>query len=106
MQNLNVSFNRAAFKHVGNCIVTGTSHVKSNEAQLIMSFVNFCIRVTFKQLRKYNVSDASLNDFDSQVFAKVIAAAADKLGANLVVLSHSSIGKGLLGRLAVRMYAA
>ena len=54
----------------------------------------------------YNVSDASLNDFDSQVFAKVIAAAADKLGANLVVLSHSSIGKGLLGRLAVRMDAA
>ena len=34
----------------------------------------------------YNVSDTSLNDFDSQVFAKVIAAAADKLGANLVVL--------------------
>ena len=49
----------------------------------------------------YNVSDASLNDFDSQVFAKVIAGAADKLGASLVVLSHSSIGKGLLGRLAV-----
>lgn len=54
----------------------------------------------------YNVSDESLNDFDSQVFAKVISSAAEKLGASMVVMSHSSIGKGLLGRLAIRMEAA
>ena len=54
----------------------------------------------------YNVANEALNQFDSQVFAKVIAAAAEKLGANTVVLSNSSIGKGLTGRLAIRMNAA
>ena len=54
----------------------------------------------------YSVANEALNQFDSQVFAKVIAAAADQLGANTVVLSNSSIGKGLTGRLAVRMNAA
>lgn len=54
----------------------------------------------------YSVANESLNQFDSQVFAKVIAAAAEKLGANTVVLSNSSIGKGLTGRLAIRMNAA
>ena len=42
----------------------------------------------------YSVANEALNQFDSQVFAKVIAAAAEKLGANTVVLSNSSIGKG------------
>ena len=54
----------------------------------------------------YSVANEALNQFDSQVFAKVIAAAAEKLGANTVVLSNSSIGKGLTGRLAIRMNAA
>lgn len=54
----------------------------------------------------YSVATEALNLFDSQVFAKVIAAAAEKLGANTVVLSNSSIGKGLTGRLAIRMNAA
>ena len=54
----------------------------------------------------YSVANEALNQFDSQVFSKVIAAAAEKLGANTVVLSNSSIGKGLTGRLAIRMNAA
>ena len=53
-----------------------------------------------------NVADESLNNFDSQVFAKVIAAAAEKTGASVVVVSGTSTGKGLLGRLAVRLDAA
>ncbi|MEO1714453.1 MAG: electron transfer flavoprotein subunit alpha/FixB family protein, partial [Bacteroidota bacterium] len=47
----------------------------------------------------------SLNQFDSQVYTKVIATAANELGATVVVLSHSSTGKSLLGRLAVRLEA-
>lgn len=54
----------------------------------------------------YNVANESLNAYDSQVFAKVISAAAEQIGASTVVMSHSSIGKGLLGRLAVRLDAA
>ena len=53
----------------------------------------------------YTVGDESLNQFDSQVYTKVIAAAANELGATVVVLSHSSTGKSLLGRLAVRLEA-
>jgi len=53
----------------------------------------------------YTVSDESLNQFDSQVYTKVIATAANELGATVVVLSHSSTGKSLLGRLAVRLEA-
>lgn len=53
----------------------------------------------------YQINDASLNQFDSQVFAAAIAGAASQLGAKLVVVSHSATGKSLLGRLAVRLNA-
>src|SRR5690606_20089928 len=53
----------------------------------------------------YNVNDASLNTLDSQVLTKVIAEAAAQLGAKVIILSHTSTGKSLLGRLAVRLNA-
>lgn len=63
------------------------------------------------QLGKYgatkvvSVSDAALNNFDSQVHAAVIANAAESVGANVVIVSHSANGKALLGRLAAKMDA-
>lgn len=53
----------------------------------------------------YQVSDAGLNNFDSQVYAAVIAAAVESLDAAVVVVNHSSTGKALLGRLAARLNA-
>ncbi|MBI1227250.1 MAG: electron transfer flavoprotein subunit alpha/FixB family protein [Bacteroidetes bacterium] len=53
----------------------------------------------------YNVANEHLANFDSQVYAAVIAQAAEKLGATVVVLSHTSTGKSLLGRLAARLKA-
>lgn len=53
----------------------------------------------------YQISDEGVNHFDSQVYAAVIAAAAKHLGAEVIVLSHSSTGKSILGRLAVRLEA-
>lgn len=53
----------------------------------------------------YNVSGAEFADFDSQVYAAAIAQAAEQLGAQVLVLSHTSTGKSLLGRLAVRLKA-
>lgn len=53
----------------------------------------------------YQVTNGSLEYFDSQVYAAVIAEAAQKLGAKLVVLTHSANGKSILGRLAVRLQA-
>lgn len=48
---------------------------------------------------------AGVNHFDSQVYTAVIAAAAKELGASVIVLGHTSSGKSLLGRLAVRLNA-
>ena len=53
----------------------------------------------------HHVSDAQLNDFDSQVYTNVIGQAVSAIGANVVVLSHSAKGKALCGRLAVRLEA-
>lgn len=51
----------------------------------------------------YNV--ATDTKFDAQVYAAVIADAAKQLGADVVVFAHSSSGKSLAGRVAVRLEA-
>lgn len=53
----------------------------------------------------YNVGDESLAQFDSQVYTAVIAAVADQVGASVVIVSHSSTGKSLQGRLAAKLDA-
>ncbi len=60
---------------------------------------------TYGAAKVHHVSDEQLNNFDSQVYATAIAQAAEKIGAGVVVLSHSSTGKSLLGRLAVKLNA-
>ena len=55
--------------------------------------------------RVLHVTDAATASFDSQVYAAAIAAAAREVGARLVVLSHSSTGKSLLGRVGVKLGA-
>ena len=52
----------------------------------------------------YNVAD--IKDFDAQVHAAVIAEAAKQTGATVVILSNSSTGKSLAGRVAVRLNAS
>jgi electron transfer flavoprotein alpha subunit len=51
----------------------------------------------------YNVS--GIGAFDAQVNAAVIADAAKQVGATVVILSNSSTGKSLAGRIAVRLNA-
>lgn len=53
--------------------------------------------------RVLNVAHES--GFDSQVFGKIISETAQKLGATVVILTHSSNGKALAGRVAVRLEA-
>ncbi len=55
--------------------------------------------------RVLNANGSAFDNFDSQVFSSAIAQAAEKLGATVVVLSHTSTGKSLLGRLAARLNA-
>ncbi|MBL7814060.1 MAG: electron transfer flavoprotein subunit alpha/FixB family protein [Saprospiraceae bacterium] len=60
------------------------------------------------QLGQYGattVYNAVGGDFDSQAYAAIIADAAKQTGATVVILSNSSTGKSLAGRLAVRLNA-
>ncbi len=52
-----------------------------------------------------NVADASLSNFDDSAYADVIAQIAEQVGADVVVLSHTSFGKALVGRLGVKLNA-
>jgi len=64
-----------------------------------------------KELGKYgaskvlNVSNDQLKTFVNQAYASVIANAAEKEGAHIVVLSNSFSGKGLAPRIAVKLKA-
>lgn len=53
----------------------------------------------------HTVADASLNNLDAQVFAKVIAQAAEASGADVVVFSNNTAGKAVAPRLSVRLKA-
>jgi electron transfer flavoprotein alpha subunit len=57
----------------------------------------------FGASKVYNVAGAS--SFDSRQFAAIIADAAKQVGADVVVVAHSSSGKALAGRLSVRLNA-
>lgn len=76
-----------------------------------------CIAVTIGEIKDadvlgqygatqvYNINGAGLDVFDSQVYATILGNAVEKLGAKVVVMSHSSTGKSILGRLAARLGA-
>jgi electron transfer flavoprotein alpha subunit len=51
----------------------------------------------------HTIADASLNNFDAQVFAKTIAQAAEN--ADVVIFSNNTTGKAIAPRLSVRMKA-
>ena len=59
----------------------------------------------FGATKVYNAAGEQLNNFDSAVYTAAIAGAADQLGADVIVLSHNSTGKSLVGRLAARLDA-
>jgi electron transfer flavoprotein alpha subunit len=52
-----------------------------------------------------SVSDASWQNHDSQAYSKLIAEIAEKENAEVIIFSHSNIGKALAPRLSVRMKA-
>ncbi|PTQ96728.1 electron transfer flavoprotein alpha subunit apoprotein [Mucilaginibacter yixingensis] len=52
-----------------------------------------------------NVSNSQLKNFVNQAYASVIAAAADKEGADVVILSNSFSGRGLAPRIGVKLEA-
>lgn len=55
--------------------------------------------------RVLNIADATLNNFDSQTYTTAIADIAKNNGATVIIVSHTSTGKAIAGRLAVRLSA-
>lgn len=55
--------------------------------------------------RVLQVPDEQLNALDSQAATQVLAEVARQVGATVLVLSHTSTGKSIAGRLAVRLQA-
>ncbi|MFT3981442.1 MAG: electron transfer flavoprotein subunit alpha/FixB family protein [Ferruginibacter sp.] len=53
----------------------------------------------------HTVADASLNNFDAQVYAKVLSQAAEATGADVIVFSNNTSGKAVAPRLSVRLKA-
>jgi electron transfer flavoprotein alpha subunit len=53
----------------------------------------------------HTVADTSLNNLDAQVFANIIAQAAETTGADVVVFSNNTAGKAVAPRLSVRLKA-
>ncbi len=60
----------------------------------------------FGAAKVFGVSHENLKDFDSKVYAQLIADATQQLGAQVVVLPFSIRGKALGGRIAARLNAA
>jgi len=52
-----------------------------------------------------NVSNDNLKSFVNQAYASIIAAAAQKEGANIIILSNTFSGKGLAPRIATKLSA-
>ncbi len=53
----------------------------------------------------HHVNHEQLGNFDSQVVTKLLADAAQKIDAKVIILSHTANGKSVLGRLAARLNA-
>lgn len=82
-----------------------------NKTQLVALSIGNVAAAELSALGKYgadkvlNVSNDKLKSFVNQAYASVIAEAAKKEGATIVVLSNSFSGKGLAPRIAVKLGA-
>lgn len=98
-------FKKAAFEAIyfasetAKVIGTECAALVLGEAEGLASLGNY------GATKVYQVADAKFNQFDSQLFTDAVAQAVEKLGAQVVIVNHSSTGKSLLGRLAARFNA-
>jgi len=60
---------------------------------------------TYGASKVVHINDPKLNNVNSQTYNSVIAQVASQVGADTIILSHSSTGKTLVGGLAVKMDA-
>jgi len=60
---------------------------------------------TYGASKVLHVNDAALDQLDSQTYSNAIAAVAQQQGTTVIILSHSSTGKAIAGRLSVKLSA-
>ena len=53
----------------------------------------------------HQINADSIQDFDGQTYGKALSALAKEIGASVVIMGHSSQGKSLAGRIAIRLNA-
>jgi len=104
-ESVNGTFKKAAFEAVTYGYQTAQALSTSCEALVLGKADNAADLGTYGAAKVHHVADSSLDQLDSQVYAAVVAAAVEKLGATVVVMSHTSTGKSLLGRLSARLNA-
>ncbi|MBC7936438.1 MAG: electron transfer flavoprotein subunit alpha/FixB family protein [Rhizobacter sp.] len=78
---------------------TAEAIVLGNVSDDLASLGNYGIK------KVHTVGDASLNNLDAQVFAKVIAQVVAAAAADVIVFSNNTVGKAVAPRLSVRLKA-
>lgn len=104
-ESVNGTFKKPAFEAVTYGYQTAQVLGTSCEAIVLGAADNAAALGTYGASKVHHVADDSLNNLDSQVYAAVIAQAVEQLGAQAVIMTHTSTGKSLLGRLAARLKA-
>ncbi|MEM1216447.1 MAG: electron transfer flavoprotein subunit alpha/FixB family protein [Bacteroidota bacterium] len=104
-ESVNGTFKKATFEAVTYGYQTAQVMGTHCEALVLGSAENAAGLGQYGAQKVHHVADTSLDNLDSQVYAAVIAEAAKAAGAEVVIMSHSSTGKSILGRLAARLDA-
>lgn len=104
-ESVNGTFKKAAFEAVTYAYQTAEMLGVACEAIVLGKADGAGVLGKYGAAKVHHVAADSLNKLDGQVYTAVIAAAVEKLGAKVVIMSHTSTGKSILGRLAARLNA-
>ncbi len=101
----NGKFKKAAFEAVSYASKAAASLGSSCIALVIGEADDPAQLGTYGAEKVLHVSNDATKAFDSQVYATAIAEVAKQVNAQLVVVSHTSTGKSLLGRVGIKLDA-
>ena len=104
-ESVNGTFKKPAFEAVTYGYQTAQTLGVGCEAIVLGKADNAADLGIYGAAKVHHVADDGLNQLDSQIYAAVIAEAVQELGASVVVMTHTSTGKSVLGRLAARLKA-
>ena len=104
-ETTNGKFKKAAYEAVTYGKKTADALGTDCAALVLGNAENAAALGTYGASNVHHAQHDALNEFSSETYTAAIADAAQQLGATVVVLSHSSTGKSIVGRLAVRLNA-